>query len=294
MATVRPRGQSLANLSPGWYAFKTDAGQIGIVLHHKQGSINLGGQGKYGKITSVIPVSNNITSTLPSLLSSSGPSIQKDFQSLGATPKQAESFITQADTAAGQDQGHPQGGIVGFFTGLVGATPNVGGHNTTQLIFSRGGTATAKSGKRSVSTTPHGDIQSVGASAAIGGIPDFLAWIAWLFNPLNWLRLGEMILGVILFMSGLYFLFQRRPLASTGAGIARVTSQLAAATPVGRATNVRRGRRQGRREGQIEEGRLAGRRQGRTEAAESRRMPRAEVRETQRRGQARAEGNRSN
>lgn len=106
----------------------------------------------------------------------------------------------------------------------------------------------------------------VGLSYAIGSVTDFLSWIAWLFNPLNWLRLVEFIFGTILMFYGFHLLFQRRPLSGTGAGIERVTRDVAAATPIGRAANIRRGRRMGRPEGQVEEGRLQGRRQGRTEA----------------------------
>lgn len=132
------------------------------------------------------------------------------------------------------------------------------------------------------STNPiDGAINSVSASDVINGVGDFLKWIAWLFNPINWLRAAEFTIGILLMGFGLWTVFRARPLVSSGSGVQRVTRELAAATPVGRATNVARGRRMGRREGQIEHGRLEGRREQRKTLSES------DAKRTQKSGQKR-------
>ena len=120
-----------------------------------------------------------------------------------------------------------------------------------------------------------------GIPDAIGSVTDFLKWVAWLFNPLNWLRAVEFGVGILLMAFGLWTVFRARPLVSSGPGIERVTRELSAATPFGRAANIARGRRMGRREGQIEHGRLEGRRESRTSLSEP------TARRTQSRGQRR-------
>lgn len=264
-----------SSLPAGWYVYRTTKGFVGIVLHHGTGPINLGAGGVYGGVTNTVrlapgsftfPVTGQRGSIdLPQLLSRAGGKINSALQRVGANPKQITAFMTQADTAAGKQQS--------------------GGGQTTEIAISQSGQPTASSGRQPVSTKPSGDINAggIGISGAISGIGDFLSWIAWMFNPLNWLRLAQFIVGMLLMFFGMYLLFQRRPLSSSGAGIGRVSRQLAAFTPPGRALNVSRGRRMGRREGQVEAGRLEGRRMGRAEAET-----------TQRRGQARSQRNRGN
>lgn len=97
----------------------------------------------------------------------------------------------------------------------------------------------------------------------ISSVVDFLKWIAWLFNPINWLRMVEFVTGLILLLVGFWALLSgsRSPtLASTGAGIGRVTRELTAASPAGRYARERRGRKMGAREGQREAARMEARR----------------------------------
>lgn len=112
-----------------------------------------------------------------------------------------------------------------------------------------------------------------GVTAAISSTTDFLQWVAWLFHPRNWLRVAEFVSGGVLLIFGLNLTFggsRRSPLRDTGAGIARVTRKLGAATPAGRAQRMARGRRAGKYEGEVEHARLQARRETRQrEAARS-------------------------
>lgn len=103
----------------------------------------------------------------------------------------------------------------------------------------------------------------VGPSSIISSTTDFMKWVAWIFSPISWLRMVEFLSGFVLMLMGLWALMSgsRSPtLASTGAGIARVTRDLAADTPAGRAARVRKGRKMGQREGQREAARMEARR----------------------------------
>lgn len=181
----------------GWYVVKTTTGKIGIVLHHALGQIHLG-PASNGTTSYAIQITPNTSLSMPALLSQFGPHIQNAFQANGATAKQAESLMVQADTAAGKDQSHPIGGIFGFLTGLVGATPTTGGQNTTQLLIGPSGSPTASSGTHPVSTTPSGDAQSVGSQApSLPGLGSIGTWA---------LRIGEALLGAVLLILGLHAL----------------------------------------------------------------------------------------
>lgn len=167
--------------------------------------------------------------------------------------------------------------------GVFFAPPGVG-------AAAAGETATVAAGAEAAGAGAAG--ASVGAGALLGtaGIiastTDFLNWIAWIFHPVNILRAVEFLLGSILMGIGLWSLLSRgQPAASDN--IARVSRELASATPVGRAQRMARGRRMGRKEGETEHARLEGRRDTRKKLSE------ASARNTQRRGQRRSQTARS-
>lgn len=109
------------------------------------------------------------------------------------------------------------------------------------------------------------DIGSIitGPADVVNETIDFLKLAAWLVNPFNWLRMVEFVTGFVFMLMGMWALVSssRSPtLASTGAGIARVTRAVGAATPAGRVMRERKGRRMGTREGQREAARMEARR----------------------------------
>lgn len=114
----------------------------------------------------------------------------------------------------------------------------------------------ASSGVQAAESVPH-DV-SVGVDDAgklIGSVGDFLSFIAWLFHPLNWLRMVEMVWGTILMGIGLYMLTRRGGSGSVGATARRIVS----ITPAGREIRMVQGRRMGRHEGQREAARMEAR-----------------------------------
>lgn len=125
-------------------------------------------------------------------------------------------------------------------------------------------------------------------ATAIQGVDDFVKFAAWIFSPLSWLRMVEFLAGFILMLTGMWALIGNRSptLASTGAGIARVTRNVAEATPAGRVARERRGRRMGSREGQREAARMQARREATRTEREASARERAD-RERRARQQAR-------
>lgn len=103
----------------------------------------------------------------------------------------------------------------------------------------------------------------VGPASVISSANDFMKWVAWILSPISWIRMAEFVTGMILMMTGLWALLsgQRNPtLATSGAGLARVTRNVAAATPAGRVAREAQGARMGKREGQRESKRMEARR----------------------------------
>jgi hypothetical protein len=182
---------SSTSLPPGWYVVRTTTGKVGIVLHHQLGAILLG-PASNGTATQAVPISSNTSDSLPSLLGSHSAAIQAALKHVGANAQQSATFITQADTASGKLQGQPEGGIWGFVTGLVGATPTTSTGNTTQLLIGSEGQPSAWSGKKPVSTTPSGDVQDEGSS--LPGLPDWEQFLV---------RVLEGLVGVALIFLGL-------------------------------------------------------------------------------------------
>jgi hypothetical protein len=110
---------------------------------------------------------------------------------------------------------------------------------------------------------PFGKTALVGAGALgladfISSPLDFLKWIAWMFHPLNWLRMAEFLIGTLLAGWGIYILTARSARGG-GASSHPVIRSVLSATPAGRAARVARGRRMGRHEGQREAARMEAR-----------------------------------
>jgi hypothetical protein len=170
---------------------RTTTGKVGIVLHHQPGQIFLG-PASNGTATRAVQISPDTSESLPSLLGRYGGAINHALVGVGANAKQSASFIAQADTAAGKQQGQPVGGIWGFLTGLIGATPTTSRPDTTQLLIGGQGQPSAFSGHKPVSTTPSGDVQSVGAN--LPSLPDWEQLV---------IRALEGLVGVALIFLGL-------------------------------------------------------------------------------------------
>lgn len=181
-------GSTIGVLPAGWYVVQTTTGFVGLVLHHQSGQAIDLGSSKYGAVNSAQLV-GDATTPIYNLLSDAGTQVHDALVNLGANDNQIVSFMTQADTAAGKQQGHMEGGVIGFLTGLVGATPFIQGKQTTQLLFDSNGTPTASSGKTPVSTTPSGDVQSAGPNITA---PSLLS----LFGNLSlWKGVGLVLAG---------------------------------------------------------------------------------------------------
>lgn len=188
MSVTGPFQSSGPSDPAGWYAVKTSTGKIGLVLHHGSGGFNLGAAGN-GTVTDSTYVGDS-SKQIWQLASSS---VETALNKLGMTTAQGTSFITQMDTASGKQQGQPVGGVWGFLTGLVGATPIQNAPQTSELLVGRSGNPTASSGHQPVSTQPSGDVQDVGSS----------------LDP-SWtgaaIRIGEGLLGIVLLIVGLHAL----------------------------------------------------------------------------------------
>ena len=248
-------GAMLGSLSPGWYAYRSSNGTIGLILHHRPGAINLGPT--QGRVVQAIQINRNTREDLPTVLSRRGPDIEGYLRNLGGTPRQIEAFMVQADVGAGKQQGQlPGRGLPSIFRGVLPFTP---GRQTTQLNIPRAGSPTASSGTQPISTKPSGDVQDLTPPAAksiadaIGSNLDFLKWISWIFNPLNLLRAVEFLTGLAFIFYGLNVLMHRAMHRSTHRTTFGGTLMgLFRKTPVGRAAQVSSARRRGRRAGQIQ------------------------------------------
>jgi len=88
----------------------------------------------------------------------------------------------------------------------------------------------------------------------IGSILDFLKFIGWLFHPLNLLRAVEFLTGLAFVFYGINVLMHgmRRSAATHRTTVGGTIRSLFHKTPVGRAAQVRRARRRGRRAGEIQ------------------------------------------
>lgn len=124
-------------------------------------------------------------------------------------------------------------------------SPGVGVGN----IFEEG-VDVAQGGVKDASTI----VSSTGS--VISSIGDFFSYIAWIFHPLNILRVVEFITGANLFLVGIYLLTRRGGGSATSSPIVRRAIQ---ASPAGRIIRVRQGARMGRYEGQREAARMEAR-----------------------------------
>lgn len=190
--TVAP--QTPITAQPGWYIIETSTGFVGIILHHAEGLFHVGSS--YGTVTTALPLAGVSTSdTLPSVLGSAGSQINTLLSELGATATQQAAFVTQADVAAGKQQGSLEKGFFGWVANLVGADPFNSGKQTTQLLISHAGKPSASSGKSPVSTTPSGDVNNPPAAPSLVG----------LFGSLSfWKGLGLVVGAVLLMLFGLF------------------------------------------------------------------------------------------
>jgi len=95
----------------------------------------------------------------------------------------------------------------------------------------------------------------LGASAlAIQNVTDFLKFISWLFHPMNILRAVEFLVGMALIIVGLKELMNlaRRSSATHRTSITGSIRSLFGKTPVGRAQQVSRARKRGKRAGELQ------------------------------------------
>lgn len=159
-----------------------------------------------------------------------GTALSNALKALGATGEQSAGIIQSVDSGAIE-----QGGV------KVGAP--IGQQPGTTLS----GFGQRPSSSEAVAAGP----QLSGISDAIQSVQDFLSYISWLFHPLNFLRMGEFILGFITMAYGIWLLTSR-----PGRGLAHT---IVSATPVGRTIRVTQGARMGRREGQREAARMRAR-----------------------------------
>lgn len=96
------------------------------------------------------------------------------------------------------------------------------------------------------------------AGSAISSVGDFLSYIAWIFHPLNILRVVEFLAGMNLFLVGIYLLTRGRS-GRSGATSSPIIRRAIQASPAGRTIRVRQGTRMGRYEGQREAARMEAR-----------------------------------
>lgn len=151
----------------GWYAFKTDQGEVGIVKHGS-GAFNLGN----GQAVTSATYLGTASQTMGQLLSSSGPKVQTALVTLGATPKQTLEFIGQVEGGAPTNP-RLGGGVGGAILNAFGVDPIVDGSNPTQLNLPTSGNPTASAGTNPVPTTLKGSADagpSVTGSLNLGGV----------------------------------------------------------------------------------------------------------------------------
>ena len=88
------------------------------------------------------------------------------------------------------------------------------------------------------------------AANAITSVTDFLAWIAWIFHPLNLLRAVEFLTGFALFMYGISTLMShaRHNARTHRSSVRSIFSGIFALTPADRVKYAIRGRQQGKRD----------------------------------------------
>ena len=174
------------------------------------------------------------------------------------------------------------------------AAPNYGGDSGGRV---RPGGETSGSGSGTVLDASLFDPGSIDLNpfdlwkniiGSIHSVSDFLQLISWIALPVNWLRAVEFLTGILLMGFGIMDTIKRNSpsLASTGAGIARVTKEVVEATPAGRELRMAKGTRAGTREGQVEHARLEARRASRQREAsreQQRGQRRRELRDLSRR-----------
>lgn len=178
-----------SNLSDpaGWYAFKTDKGQVGLVKHG-------GGAFQLGNGQQVVSATylGDATQTMGALLSSSGPKIESALVKLGATPQQMTAFMAEA-TAGAPTNPRLGGGVGGAILNAFGVDPIIDGSNPTQFNIPTSGNPTASAGTAPVSTALQGNADAgPSASVEISGI-----W-SWLTTAANWVRILEFVGGAVL------------------------------------------------------------------------------------------------
>jgi len=110
-----------------------------------------------------------------------------------------------------------------------------------------GGAAAAGGGAASTGVNA---LKLGGIAAGITGAADFLGWISWIFHPLNLLRAVEFLAGIATFFYGLNTLIG-------GMKRSRMTHRMSLRsvfnwTPFGKATQMSRARRRGKRAGEIQ------------------------------------------
>lgn len=84
-----------------------------------------------------------------------------------------------------------------------------------------------------------------GASKAVSGTTDFLKWIAWIFHPLNILRIVEFQVGFPLIVMGIAIMAKVWG-GSTGEAPMKLLGDAVSMTPAGRAVRVAKGARVGK------------------------------------------------
>lgn len=72
------------------------------------------------------------------------------------------------------------------------------------------------------------DIGSIftGPVDAIQDAVSFFQWIGWLFNPVNWLRMVEFVVGAIMFAIGLNMAVKQRTGVNVGGSVKRFTKDV--------------------------------------------------------------------
>src|SRR5215469_15705073 len=114
--------------------------------------------------------------------------------------------------------------------------------------------AAAGAGGASLGTKIAGGLGLAGVAGGIGSSLDFLKWIAWIFHPNNILRAVEFLTGLVLMFYGMQQLLggMRRSAATHRSGVTSMVRSLFNKTPMGRARQVTRARKRGRRAGELQ------------------------------------------
>jgi hypothetical protein len=135
--------------------------------------------------------------------------INDALAALQIAPSLWPAVAAQLDVGSGKQQATVKGGLLGFFTGLIGATPTTNRPSATNIEFTPSAnpsepasstnqptvTATDSSGNP-VSTAPSGDVQSVGASTPAASLFGFLASLGF------WKGIGLVLAGVLIIVFG--------------------------------------------------------------------------------------------